>query len=80
MMRPEEVDGSKCELLSSFEPPCPFSFPSPSWEDGDGHALSEEGGLFGQVGQSESTYSFASTSTAKEEPIVIAVCVDIVLY
>lgn len=80
VMRPQEVDGAKGDLLSSFEPPSALSFPSPSREDGDGHALSKKGGLLGQVGQRESPDSLALATAAIEEPIVVAVGVDIILH
>ena len=75
----QKVDVSVRDPFPAFEPPRSFSFVFFSGEDGDGHALSEEGSLFGQIGQSEPSQPCSSVAAPEEEPIVVAVCVDIVL-
>lgn len=49
VMGPQEVDGAEGNTLPTLEPSCPLALPTSSREYGDGHALSEEGSLLGQV-------------------------------
>ena len=78
-MTAQKVDASVRDPFPAFEPPLSFSFVSFSGEDGDGHALSEEGSLFGQIDKSEPSHPRPSAAAPEEEPIVVTVCVDIVL-
>lgn len=79
VMSSQKVDVSVCDSLTTLEPPLSFSFLPSSRKNGDGHALPEKRGFFGQVGKSEPSYTCPSVAAPEEKPIIVAIGIDIVL-
>jgi hypothetical protein len=75
---PNEVDAAECDLVACLEPALPFPLPPPPREDGDEHALSEEGGLLDEIDQSEPPHPSLANTAPVEEPVVVSIGIDII--
>jgi hypothetical protein len=75
------VEGRRGEgdILASLEPAAAALSPFLEGEDGDLHALLVEGALLDYVEQGESAETSAGVAHPEEEPVVVAVGVEVVL-
>jgi len=58
MMIAQEIYAAEGDTIPPLEPPLPLLLPPPMGEDGDEHALPEEGGLLDEVDYCESSRPF----------------------
>lgn len=76
---PDEIDTGKGDFIASLDPAAIFHSVLHFGEDRDEHALTKEGGLLDEVDNREPTNTFLLISYFKEEPVVVAVRIQIVL-
>lgn len=78
MMISQEVYTAECNLTSTLEPAFTVLLPSFAREDGDEHSLSEEGCFFDEINYCKAPDSFTLDPSTEEEPVIIAISVDII--
>lgn len=79
MMISEEVYAVESNLTTTLQPTLTVLLPSFSGEDGDEHALTEEWCFFDEINNSKPSDAFIFDPSPEEEPVIVAVSVDIIL-
>ena len=73
-----QVDASKSDSLSTFEPPCILVPGFIDREYRDKHALIEKRCFFDHISNSEPSGPFLLILHPEKEPIIVAICIQII--